>query len=233
MRPFFRSTRPRSTFAGIFVAAALAQSAHAQGSAVYVATYVEVMPGAATNGIALLQAYRDASRKENGNLRFDALQEIARPNRFVILEAWEAKAALDGHGAAVAAQQFRSRLKAIESAPYDERINNPLFAGQARDESLTGAVYVVTHVDVVPSGKDACIAALHDMSLDTPKDTGNITYEALQQSNRANHFTVIEAWTDQNAVDAHAAAAHTRAFREKLAPIAGAIYDERLYKALD
>jgi hypothetical protein len=27
-------------------------------------------------------------------------------------------------------------------------------------------------------------------------------------------------------------AAHTRAFREKLMPIAGALYDERFYKAL-
>jgi quinol monooxygenase YgiN len=232
MRSFFRLTL-LPAFAIIFVAATLTQSAHAQGGAVYVVTYVEVTPSAAANGIALAQAYRDASLKENGNLRSDGLQEIARPNRFVILEAWKDKAALDGHGAAAAAQRFRSSLKAIESAPYDERINNPLFAGRARDESLAGAVYVVTHVDVVPAGKDACIAALHEMSLDTPKDTGNITYEALQQANRANHFTVIEAWADQNAVDAHAAAAHTRAFREKLAPIAGAIYDERLYKALD
>ncbi len=233
MRSFFRLTHLRPTLVIIFAAAVLAQSAHAQGSAVYVATYVEVAPSAAANGIALLQSYRDASRKESGNLRSDALQEIGRPNRFVILEAWKDKAAFDGHGASAATQQFRGKLETIESAPYDERVNNPLFAGQARDESLTGAVYVVTHVDVVPAGKDACIAALHDMSLDTPKDAGNITYEALQQANRANHFTVIEAWADQSAVDAHAAAAHTRAFRQKLAPIAGAVYDERLYKAID
>ena len=45
----------------------------------------------------LLEHYRDASRKEDGNLRFDVLQEIARPNRFAILEAWRDKAALDAH----------------------------------------------------------------------------------------------------------------------------------------
>ncbi len=232
MRSFRRWTFLRPALV-IIAAAALAPSAHAQGNAVYVVTYVEVVSSEAANGIALLQAYRDASRKESGNLRADGLQEIARPNRFVVLEAWNNKAALDGHTASAATEQFRSKLKAIESAPYDERINNPLFAGQARDESLTGSIYVVTHVDLVPAGKDACIAALHDMSLDTPKDAGNITYEALQQANRANHFTVIEVWADQNAVDAHAAAVHTHAFRAKLAPIAGAIYEERLYKAID
>jgi quinol monooxygenase YgiN len=192
-----------------------------------------VMPSAVPNGIALLQTYRDASRKENGNLRFDALAETARPNRFVIVEAWSDKAAHDAHDGAAATLQFRGKLKAIAIAPADERINNPLYAGQARNENLTGSVYVVTHIDVGPPGKDACMAALHAMSADTPKDAGNITYEVLQQANRANHFTVVEAWTDQNGVDAHAAAAHTRAFREKLAPIAGALYDERIYKALD
>lgn len=223
----------RLTLAAAIVVAAQVQSAHAQGSAVYLATYIELMPNAVANGIALLQAYRNASRNEIGNLRVDALQEPARPNRFVIVEAWKDKAALDAHGSAIATLQFRGKLKTIASAPADERINNPLYAGQARDESLTGSVYVVTHVDVVPAGKDACMAALHAMSMDTPKDPGNITYEVLQQANRANHFTVIEAWADQNAVDAHAAAAHTREFRDKLAPIAGAVYDERIYKVLD
>jgi hypothetical protein len=28
-------------------------------------------------------------------------------------------------------------------------------------------------------------------------------------------------------------AAHTRAFREKISPVAGALYDERIYKALN
>jgi quinol monooxygenase YgiN len=211
----------------------LVQYAHAQNSAVYLATYVELMPNAIAGGAVLLQRYRDASRKADGNLRFDVWQEIERPNRFVIVAAWQDKTALDAHAAAVDALQFRDKLKSIESAPYDERINNALYAGQARDESLTGAIYVVTHVDVVPPGKDACMAALKTMSVDTPKDSGNITYEVLQQANRTNHFTVIEAWMDRNALDAHAMAAHTRAFREKLTPIAGALYDERFYHALE
>jgi len=215
------------------LAAPLVQSAHAQGNAVYLATYVEVMPNAIAGGAALLQRHRDASRKAAGNLRFDAWQEIERPNRFVIVEAWQDKTAFDARAGAVDALQFRDKLRAIEIAPADEHINNALYAGQARDESLAGAVYVVTHVDVIPSGKDACMAALKAMSIDTPKDPGNITYEVLQQANRGNHFTVVEAWMDRNALDAHAMAAHTRAFRAKLTPLAGALYDERFYKALE
>jgi len=55
----------------------------------------------------------------------------------------------------------------------------------------------------------------------------------LQQANRGNHFAVFEVWASRSALDGHAEAAHTRAFREKLSPMAGALYDERFYKLLD
>ena len=217
---------------GLVVAAALVPAAHAQSSAAYLATYVEVMPNAVASGAALLKQYRDLSFKEDGNLRVDVLAEIERPNRFVIIEAWRDKAALDAHAQATSTLQFRDKLKAIADAPYDERINNGLYIGQGKNESQSGAIYVVTHVDVIPPGKDDAMAALKAMSADTANDPGNISYEVLQQVNRANHFTVVEAWTNRKAIDAHAMAAHTRAFRDQLAPFAGALYDERIYKAL-
>jgi quinol monooxygenase YgiN len=215
------------------VAAASAPPAHAQGNAVYLATYVEVMPNAVGPGVVLLKQYRDASLKEDGNLRAVALAEIERPNRFVVVEAWRDKAALEAHGQSAAASKFRDKLKPIADAPYDERVTNALYVTQAKNESRSGTLYVVTHVDVIPAGKDDCMAALKAMSVDTAADAGNISYEVLQQANRGNHFTVIEAWTDRKALDAHAMAAHTRAFRDKLGPIAGALYDERIYKALN
>jgi quinol monooxygenase YgiN len=219
---------------GMFVvAAALAPSAHAQNNAVYLATYVEVMPNAVAPGVALLKQYRDASAKEDGNLRAEALAEIERPNRFVVVEAWRDKAALDAHGQSAATSKFRDKLKPIADAPYDERINNALYVTQGKNESQSGTLYVVTHVDVIPAGKDDCVAALKTMSVDTASDAGNISYEALQQANRGNHFTVIEVWTNRKALDAHAMAAHTRAFRDKISPAAGALYDERIYKALN
>jgi quinol monooxygenase YgiN len=219
---------------GMFVvAAALAPPAHAQNNAVYLATYVEVMPNAVALGVALLKQYRDASAKEDGNLRAEALAEIERPNRFVVVEAWREKTALDAHGQSAATLKFRDKLKPIADAPYDERINNALYVTQGKNENQSGALYVVTHVDVIPAGKDDCMAALKTMGVDTAADAGNISYEALQQANRGNHFTVIEAWTNRKALDAHAMAAHTRAFREKISPAAGALYDERIYKALN
>jgi quinol monooxygenase YgiN len=160
------------------------------------------------------------------------LQELERPSRFTIVEAWRDKAAFEAHSRSAATTEFRDKLKANQAAPYDERVNTALYVAQGKNESQSGALYVVTHVDVVPPGKDDCMAALKAMSTDTAADPGNISYEVLQQANRGNHFSVLEAWTNRKMLDGHAAAEHTREFRAKLTPIAGALYDERIYKAL-
>jgi quinol monooxygenase YgiN len=216
----------------IIAATMLGQSAYAQGSAIFLATYVDVMPSSVDQAERLLDRYREASRRDEGNLRFLVLEEISRPNRFAIVEAWRDKAALDAHVSADHTRAFRERLREIQNAPYDERVNTLLYSGQDATENRPNAVYVVTHVDVVPPAKDQCMAMLKDMSADTAKDPGNIGYLVLQQANRGNHFTVFEKWRGMRAAEAHAMADHTRAFREKLVPIAGALYDERFYKAL-
>ena len=80
--------------ASVFIAAALyAQSAQAEGTAAYLVTYVEVMPNAVASALPLLKKYRDAVFHEDGNLRAEVLQELDRPNRFAIVEAWRDKAA--------------------------------------------------------------------------------------------------------------------------------------------
>jgi quinol monooxygenase YgiN len=206
---------------------------HTQGGTIYVTTYIEVMANAIAPGVSLLEAYRDASRKEDGNSHFNVLREIGRLNRFAIVEAWRNPAALDAHAKAASTLQFRDKLKAIETAPYDGRINNALIAEKGKKGPGPGMIYVVTHVDVVPAGKDDCIAALKAIAIESADDSGNISYDAFEQANRGNHFTVIETWTNRGAFDAHVAAAHTRAFRKKIAPFIGAPYDDRLYQALN
>jgi quinol monooxygenase YgiN len=227
MRPFFQLVVWLTV-----LAAALVSPARAQDNAVYSVTYVELMPDAVARGAALLKHYRDASGTEAGNRRFDVLHEIARPNRFAMIEIWQDKAARDVHEHTAAAAQFRAKLKSIADAPDDERLLNPLYMTPARAPASAGAIYVVTHVDVTPPGKDECMAALKAMSIDTASDPGNIAYQVRVQASRSNHFTVLEAWRSKAALDAHAMAGHTRGFRAKFSPLAGALYDERLYKML-
>ena len=95
----------------------------------YVVVYLEVMPTATTGAVALVRRFRDATRKEAGNLRAEALQRIGQLNQLVLLETWQDQAAVDTHVKAPATAQFRDKIKAIQNAPIDERIHFPLSVG--------------------------------------------------------------------------------------------------------
>jgi quinol monooxygenase YgiN len=210
------------------------QTAHAQGAPgpVYLATYLEVMPASTSAGAALMRQYRDASKKEDGNQRFELMQEVARPNRFVILEIWKDQAALDAHRKAAHTAQFRDKYKGIQNSPPDERVNSGMFVGPADGAVGKVAAYIVTHVDVPPPSKDSCVTELKTLSEAVRKEAGNERYEVQQQANRPNHFTVVQVWKDRKSFDTHIAGTPERQFRDKLTPMTGALYDERIYKAI-
>src|SRR5262245_22949863 len=122
--------------------APMGSQAQAQGAgetAVYVATYIEVTPTATSQGAALLKQYRDATRKDVGNQRVEIVQEINRSNRFAILTIWTDQKAFETHGKAAHTVEFRDKLKAIHTAPYDERVHTGMVVG-ANDAARGGAL---------------------------------------------------------------------------------------------
>jgi quinol monooxygenase YgiN len=196
----------------------------------HVVTYVELRPTAKSEGAALLRAWRDAQRGAPGNQRAEVVQSATRPGQFVIIAAWRNKAAFDGH--AEAAVSFREKLNTLRNSPTDERLHSGLSTGEP-GAPRPGALYVVTHVDVVPPRREDTEAALKALAQANRVAEGNLRFEVLQQVNRLNHFTVVEMWRSRQAYDANSMSAHQREFRDKLAPMAGALYDERLYEGLD
>jgi quinol monooxygenase YgiN len=200
---------------------------------VYAVTYVEVTPASAAAGRTLLEDYRVCTRRQDGSLRCEVAQRVGQPHQFVILEVWKDQTALDAHGRDAATMDTRVKLAAIRNAPTDERIHHRLALGPIATASAPGAIYVVTHVDVIPPRKDDGVAALKRLGEDSRRGPDNLRFEVVQQVNRPNHFTVIEIWKDAKAVETHSMAAPTREFRDKLATMTGALYDERMYRALD
>jgi len=200
-------------------------------SPLYVVTYVETKPTARDETAALLKSYRAASRAAPGNLRSIVVQRPRRPGQFVIVAAWKDKAAWDAHMAAAATKEFREKLASLRNAPADDRFHNSLSVGPMEDAS--GQVYGVTHVDVIPPQKDNAIVALRILGDANRAAAGNARFEIVQQTNRPNHFTVFEIWRSREAFDANTMSAHQREFRDKLAGMAGALYDERLYEVLN
>jgi quinol monooxygenase YgiN len=224
-------------FCGMLIAAAMAAApvAMAQapaGGTAYVVTYIEVVPSSQGEATGLLKQVAAASRKEAGNQRYDILQRIDRKNQFVILEAWTDLKAAEAHAGGDALKQFKDKLKPLQASFYDERPSNGIAVAPAPASVGKGSIYAVTHVDVIPPSKDDCIVMLKKLADDTRKEPNAERFEAWQQNNRANHFTVTEIWKNRAAHEAHVAAATTKEFREKLGPMSGALYDERLYRSL-
>ena len=93
-------------------------------------------------------------------------------------------------------------------------------------------VYVVTHVDVTPNYTADSTQLLQNFALDSRKDKGAVRFELLQDLSRKNHYTIVGVWENQAAFDSHLAAAHTKQFREKLQPMLGSPFDERLHSLL-
>ena len=65
------------------------------------------------------------------------------------------------------------------------------------------------------------------------KAAGAIWLDILQSPARKNHFTTLEGWSTRATFDAQALSAHAREFREKLGPMLGALYDQRLFKIVE
>ncbi len=225
---------------GLLTANSLAQGPAAAPPAVpadvsplYVVTYVETRPNTKDEAAALLKSYRDASRATAGNMRSVVVRSVVRPGQFVVATAWKDKSAWDAHMAGAGTKEFRDKLNALRNAPVDDRFHNSLSVGPMDVPQNSGAVYAVTHVDVIPPQRDNAVAALKILGDASRGAGGNVRYEVVQQTNRPNHFTVFEMWRSREAFDANGMSAHQREFRDKLAGMAGALYDERLYEILN
>jgi quinol monooxygenase YgiN len=199
----------------------------------YVVSYVDALPTTRDKAAVLIRQFAGTSRKAAGNVRFEILGQIGRPGLFAILETWTDLQALTAHAESAQTKAFREQLQPLLRAPYDERPHHVLAVGSGNAAEGKSAIYVVTHVDVPGKFQVEGSAIVKQLTEASRGDPGNLRFDGLTQTSRPNHMTVIEVWSDQKAMDAHAMAAHAKLFREKLHPMSGSLYDERLYRSLD
>jgi quinol monooxygenase YgiN len=198
----------------------------------YSVAYVDIAPASKGAAIAALKQYREASRKDDGFVRFEFFEQVGRPGHFSIIETWANNKDFDAHTAAAHTKEFRSKIDSMRLSDFDQRPYKTLSLGPAPSAASERGNFVITHVDIGGQGTNAAdlLKRLADASR---KEEGNLRFDVLQHTMRANHFTVIESWQSQKAVDIHAAANHTKEYRNSLAPIAGSPLDERFYKAVE
>jgi quinol monooxygenase YgiN len=196
---------------------------------VYAITYIEVAPNAAAQARQLILTYSAAARKASGAVAIDALQRIGYASHFALIEQWQSQKSKDDFAAADAATAFRKALAPLQSAAFDERGYTPLAVGPSQP-ATPDTVAILTHVDVIPTAKDAGAAKVKEFAGQSRGKMGNLRFDALVQSSRANHMTVVEFWTTPADQEAHISTAAARSFREDLYPMSGSLYDERAYR---
>src|SRR5262245_34033229 len=113
----------------------------------YVVTYFDVQPSYASQAIAQLKKYCEASRADRGNAAAHLVQETSRPNRFVVVEMWTDESSFQGHESATHTAQFRSSLASIQNSPFDQRVHQGFAVAAEPGQSKPGPFFVVTHVD--------------------------------------------------------------------------------------
>lgn len=171
--------------------------------------------------------------QEEGNLRCEVVQRLEQPNQFVTLQIWKDRKSFDAHAGNPAATALRDKLRPMLESPYDERVHLGLSVAPPQPTPSGRPTYVVTHVDVIPPRAGDAVALLGQIADASRKEAANSRFEVLQQTNRNNHFSIVEIWPNRKVFEARAATPGVIQFRNQLQPMIGALYDQRLYKILD
>jgi quinol monooxygenase YgiN len=156
-------------------------------------------------------------------------EQLGRPGHFVFMETWQDQAAFDKRSPAIQ-KQFVDGLQPIRISDVDRRPYKTLSTAPSL-RPARNTVYVITHVDASPATGVALM--LQRLAESSRREEGSLRFDVLQHTQRANHFTVIEAWRDGKALDAHAAAPHTKQYRDEFGPMAGSPLDQRLFQVLE
>ena len=214
---------------------ASAATIYAQGAdtARYAVAYVEVTPAGVPQATKAFQTYRQAAAGETGFVAFDLFEQLGRPGHLVLVETWRDQAAFDAHQTAASVPALKDALQAIRVSGYDQRPYKTLTVAPARAVPGRNAVAVVSHVDIGGGPQMDVPAMLRKLADASRAEPGNLRFDVTQHTARANHFTVVEVWADQQALDRHAAAAHTKQYRDDVQPGTGSPLDERAYRRVE
>jgi quinol monooxygenase YgiN len=175
-----------------------------------------------------LKHYSDAV---SASAMVELYQELDRADHFVIVAQWPDQAAYAAQKSGAAATELAGALKTLQSAPPDTHVfqvysSGPLhlpMGGRAR-------LYGIGEFEVA-AGKTGDVAAmltpLADMSREDP---GEMRYDILQEeAPRQNRFVILDAWSSPQDFEKHRTASHMVKFRDGLAPLMTAAFEDRVY----
>lgn len=211
---------------GMLVAMASTQ-AGAQAANVQSVVYVEVALSVRQQALKAFADYAAEIKQQDAFESIELFEQRERPGHYVLIETWRNQAALEAR--AVEQVMLATWLEKLRISNVDRRPYKTLDIAPAKT-AAEGAVYVISHVDAAPN--EAVPGILQQWVTASRAEPGNVRFDMMQHQQRGNHYTVIEIWRDEAALQEHVEAAHTRRFRDQFGPFAGSPLDERLFDAV-
>lgn len=191
-------------------------------------TYIETLAAVADDARRILEDYARERASARGLVAIDLLQRPTDTGQFVLVETGSLAAV--GDAASIAARD--GALAPLLLAPSDVRSHAGLAIAPLASGTPAAALWVVTHVDVVPANKETGVARVLRHAETSRRSPGCLRFEAWQQVDRPNHMTLVEVWRNAASHDDHRTADDTRGYRDLLAALSGALYDERIYRRI-
>ncbi|TKI04856.1 putative quinol monooxygenase [Martelella alba] len=94
---------------------------------IHVVAVIEGKPGSAETIKAILAPCVEASRKDEGCLKYDVHQDRERPDHFIFVEHWASEALLERHGRSAHLKALVDALAPLSIQPLEVSILAKLF----------------------------------------------------------------------------------------------------------
>ena len=164
-------------------------AAQAQNATLYTVTYVEVGPVLAKVGAG--RAARLSRRRAQGRASASTCSSASTGRTSSWCSApGPTRRRSRRHAAGDTAKKLNEKLATMLAAPNDTRQHNALSVAPAKPARMP--IVAVTHVDVIPPEKDNGANALEQLADGSRRHAGNLQFDVWRQTNRPNHFTVVE-----------------------------------------
>ena len=191
--------------------------------------YMEVKPSAVGKAEDFVKSQLNALRERQPDNEYVLLQELGRPNQFVVLAGTGNK----GHDANTRGlSTAKINMQSFQILPNFLLDSTPL-AGSKKLYIPLNSFVMVAHLDADPSQRDKTLPQLQELLKVLPGLSGNNGAQVLTWNLRSNHWTLIEAWNSRNSFNQSIENSNVRQIRAAIASHAAAPSDLRLYTRID
>lgn len=225
--------RPAAAIASLVIsvipAASLAQPPSTLAAAVQEVIYMEVRPSQIPKALSEVKQQLLQLKKEQPELNIALLQELDRPNQYVLLAA-----------------ESSSNTSSISNSAPNVQINIPRFQilpdfvldsipmdGSTKLTIPLGGFVMVGHLDADPSQVDLTLPQLKELLQITPTLSGNQGVQVMTWKKRPNHWTLVESWKTRQDFYSAIEDPRIQSIRAAIASHAAAPSDLRLYRRVD